>query len=373
MTACLGALPAWAGWDVTPELRIVAEERYDEGDAFLRSELGGGQLMSKLSPQLGLRVADRTLTASAFYAADMMLRHGSGHFTVDHRAGLEARKLLSERLHLDGALRFWRASDPSALPRMGMARSVAPVVYARGDLAMTWLASRRVQTRLGYRFEGAQIYDQAQRPPALLHAPFAEAWYSLTPRAALGAEYRLQYFALGADSALANGVAAGFRYRLGRHWGLSARVGPTLYQPSRGTQGWLPRVQLELGRESGRFDVAFAVGHDLVGASGFSHALWADYASSVLSWRAHPRVRLFGAASYFRNGRAPAEGWSWELGSTARASSGYGAGVGAEWTVSRQLGLQLTLDRYAQVGGEATDAAELSRNIVAVKLNYQAF
>lgn len=372
LAAFLGALPAFAGFDVDPEIRIFAEERYDEGDAFLRDELGGGQLMSKLTPHLGLKVADRTLTVSSFYAADMMLRHGSGRFTLDHRAGVEAKKLLSERLHLDGAIRFWRASDPSALPRMGVARSLAPVVYGRGDLSAIWVASRRITTRLGYRFEGARIYDGSGRPAGVLHAPFVEGWYSVSQRFAVGSEYRLQYFALGEESAYTNGVTGAVRYRLSRFWGITARGGPTHYRASSGESGWVPRVQLELGRENGRFDVGFVVGHDLVGASGFSHALWADYASGVFAWHATGSFQLFGAVSYFRNGRAPSQGWSLELGSTPYASSGYAAGVGAEWKVNRQLSLQLTLDRFAQVVGEDTDGADLSRNIAAVKLNYQA-
>ncbi len=85
---------------------------------------------------------------------------------------------------------------------------------------------------------------------------------------------------------------------------------------------------------------------------------------------------MFGAASYYRNGQAPNLGWAIcrSTDGGAAAVSGYGAGTGVEWMFTRQLAVQGTFDRYAQVGVTGgLAAADLARNVAAVRLVWTAW
>jgi hypothetical protein len=164
-------------------------------------------------------------------------------------------------------------------------------------------------------------------------------------------------------------VAAGLRYRLTRPTTLTVRAGPVSYRgPGGQERGWVPRVNLELMREGELLDVGVAVGHDLVGASGFANAVWADYASMVLARRFTQRFNVFGAASFFRNGRAPDMEWGVFDGSPT-VSQGYALSGGVEYRINRQVSAQGAVDRIAQVGvAETAGAGDLTRNVFAVRL-----
>lgn len=365
------AAPALGGVTFEPTFRLSAEGRYDD-DALLAADLAArgeqglaGQFMTKVSPQLGVDAKARTTTVKSWYAADFLVRHGSGNFTLDHRGGLSLEQRFSDRLSLDWDLQLWRVSDPTSLPRLGMARAFAPVFYGTSHAAASYRITPRWLGRVGYRFEGMKLFD-GSTDFGLMHAPYAEAWYRATRRTDLGLDYRLQLFGFAGDSALAHGVSAAVRHRLTPLWGLTVRGGPTWFQRA-GQAALAPRAQLELGRDARYFDIAAALGHDLVGASGFTSALWADYASLYLAWHPTARLRIFGAASLYRNGRAANEGWldGW---SNARVSNGYTLGGGAEYRFNRWVSLQVTLDRYAQLGDASGAALRLERNIAAARI-----
>jgi len=365
----LAATVAHAEWDVSPQLKLRFEERYDDGLLLGVPTGGGGQLMSKLTPQFGVDARTRTLESNGWYAADMLMRHGSGRFTVDHRAGLNLRKELSDRARLDGQVSLWRVTDPTSLPRLGVARTATPVFYGRGEAGGSYRLTERWTTRGVYRFEGAQVYVP-NRPAAFVHAPSLENWYRMTRRSDLGAEYRFQYFAFGADTAHAHGAFAAFRHRVSRLTTFTAQGGPVYFQRHDGTAaGFMPKATLELARDGETLDVAVVVGHDLVGASGFSSAMWADFASLMGGVDVSSRFRFFGAASYFRNGTAPNVAFlPWEA-TAGRAVQGYAVGVGAEWKITRSFNLQLAADRLAQLSGTVGPGeTEFARNIVALRL-----
>jgi hypothetical protein len=347
---------------VRPHLRIMAEERYDD-DALLR-QAGHSQFMTKLTPQVGLELEQRRGLLDGWYAADLLMRHGSGDLSLDHRAGLDGHYRLSRRLTLSAEGRLWQVSDPTSLPRVGMARSFSPVLYGTGELAGTALLTRRWTARTAYRFEGTQVYEDG-RPPGSVHAPTAEAWYALDRRLSLGGEYRYQLFLFGAQQGQAHAPAATVRYRLSRLARLTGRAGPALYQgPSSG--GLLPRVNLELSREGHGLELGMVAGQDLVGASGYTSALWAQYASAVAAAQLGRSFRLYGAASYYRNGLAPGSVEEWAGRGGPASSDGYGLAVGGEWRFAPKLSLQAQADRIAQVGTAEVEA--LARNVAALRL-----
>lgn len=366
-----------AGVDLTPTLKVQAEERYDD-DLLLRAEPGangGGQLMTKLSPQAGVEVKTPTSTTTATYAVDFAVRHGSGNTSLDHRGRVDFKKALSQRLNLDADMRIWRVSDPTSLPRLGMARTLSPILYGKAAFAGHYLLTPRWTATAGYQFEGARIYDPQLVHGGVVHAPYAEMLYKLSRRSEIGARYRLQYFAFGTESADASAVLAEYRYRINPVTTFTGRAGPAYYRPhgaNAGVEGFAPVVDLELERQHEYLDLGLVAGHDLVGASGFTSALWADFASFIGSFRIQPRLSVFWAASFYRNG-APAN-VGFDPFTSSRSASGYALGGGVEWKLSRAVALQGTFDRLSQLAGPGEDAgAALSRNIVAARLSVTAF
>jgi hypothetical protein len=318
------------------------------------------------------------------------VRHGSGSTSLDHRAGLDVTKALSRNLRLDSAVRVFRVTDPTSLPRQGLGASFDPILYGKASIGLGGRVARRLNVRAGYTFEAARVY--AVEPAAgaagrsahgdFVHTPTVEAWYGIDRRLLVGAEYRFQGFMLTDGLDQSHTPSALVRYHLTRWTTFTARGGPVFYRPHDGVgQGTIPRVQLELTREVEHAALGIVVGHDLVGASGFDRTLWADYASLVASRAFSENFNVFGAASFFRNGRAPNEGLG-SFSSSDGVSQGYALGGGVEYRLNRYLALQGTVDRIAQVGGPqapapggagATDAVDLSRNVAAVRAVFTAW
>jgi hypothetical protein len=383
--AVAGTSPAALGATlVEPRLRLSLEERYDD-DFRLNPVVtpgtapGGalgntptGQLMSKVTPRLGLDVKDHTLKLESFYAADLLMRHGSGTVTLDHRAGLTLRKLLSRRLKVEVTGSVFRVTDPRSLPRESVARTNQPVLYGTSKLSVTNRVSRRVDVSAGYSFEGVRVLTSGG-VPGFVHTPYLETWLRTTPRLWLGAEYRYQAFLFGDSMDQAHGIFGALRYRLSRNTTATLRGGPVSFIGQDGTRGVMPRVKLELLHERGTFETGFILGHDLVGASGFSNTLWADYAGLTFNKHFNQRFQLFGAASFFRNGNAPGEdAFRWSVGTNV--SQGYALSAGFEFKVNRYVSMQAAVDRIAQVGmGEAAADVNLSRNVAALRLHMTAW
>ncbi|ATB38242.1 hypothetical protein CYFUS_003675 [Cystobacter fuscus] len=385
VAAVAGTSPAALGATlVEPRLRVSLEERYDDDfrlnpvvapDAPTGGALGTtptGQLMSKVTPRVGLDVKDRTLKLESFYAADLLLRHGSGTVTLDHRAGLTVRKLLSRRLRVEASGSIFRVTDPRSLPRESVARTNQPVLYGASKLSVTHRVSRRVDVAAGYSFEGVRVLT-AGSVAGFVHTPYLETWVRTAPQLWLGAEYRYQAFLYGDSMDQAHGLFGALRYRLSRNTTATLRGGPVSFLGEDGTRGWMPRVKLEVLHERGTFDMGFILGHDLVGASGFSNTLWADYAGLTFNKHFSPRAQLFAAASFFRNGRAPGEdAFRWNVGTNV--SQGYTLSAGFEFKVNRYVSMQAAVDRIAQVGmGEAAADVNLSRNVAALRLHMTAW
>ena len=356
-------------WD--PSLRVVAEGRYD--DDLRVADEGGGPFVSKVSPRLGLELKDPRSRGEVFYAADFLVRQKIAGASLDHRAGLDLNHALSRRLQLEFTSRFFRVTDPTSLPREGVARTLAPTLYGQARVSATAKATRRWDVRANYAFEGARVFEETGTRQGFVHTPSVEGWYRTTRRLSLGLEYRYQGFYAGEAFSQAHGAFAGMRYRLTRVTTASVRGGPVLYTSPEGESGYLPRITLAVERDGELFDMGFSLGHDLVGSSGFDNALWADYASLALARRVNDRLTVHAVASYFRNGRAPNED-AFRLSGSPYLSQGYAVECGAEYRLNRYLALQGTVNRIAQVGvGDEAGGVDLARNVLAVRLVISAW
>lgn len=369
----LGSTPAaLASTVVDPRVRVSLEERYDDDFRLHTDGTAGGQMMTKLTPRLGLDAKDETLKFESFYATDLLVRHGSGRVSLDHRGGLKVNKFLSRTLKVEASGSIYRVTDPTSLPRESVARSNQPVLYGMTRLYASQKLSRRVDVGAGYGFEGVKQLELGSTA-GFVHTPYVEGWMRATRRLSLGVEYRYQAFLFGDNMDQAHGAFGALRYRLTRHTTATLRGGPVAFMGEDGTRGVMPRVKLEWLYETPRFDMGAIVGHDLVGASGFATTLWADFAGLTFNQHFSERVALYGAASYFRNGRAPGVGaFTWRADSSV--SQGYALSAGLEFKVNRYMSMQAAVDRIAQVGmGEAAVGVNLTRNVGAVRLHMTAW
>jgi hypothetical protein len=243
---------------------------------------------------------------------------------------------------------------------MGLGRALEPVLYGTGELGFDSILSRRFQTSLRYRLEGAYFYGGVT-PPAAVHSPSIELWYRATRRASVGVEYRFQHFLYGTAWATSHAPAGLFRYRLARFSTLTARAGPVQFHEP-GRDGMAPRVLLELGHNTRHFELGVQAGQDLVGASGYATAVWTQFAGGFGAWRLGSPFKIYSGAYFFRNGRAPGDPSTWFGGLSV--ADGYADFGGVEWRLHRQLMAQVQVDHVDQVGGGAD---VLARNIAAVR------
>jgi hypothetical protein len=358
-------------------LRLAAEQRYDDDLLLTSGPNAPGPWLTKIMPQVGLKLNGATTKFYGFYGPDLLIRDQQGtNVTLDHRAALELHADTSHTSHIDGLAQFWDTSDPLSLPRQGLGSPLARTIYGRAGLGWREKFAPRWSLLLSYRFEGAKVYEPAH-PPGFLNSPAVEVDYRLTRRADVGAEYRFQLFNFGSDNATAHSPGLVYRYRLSRTMTFRGSAGAAFYRERANPQknGVVPRFELSvLQQVTRRLDWILTVGHDLVGASGFSTAVWADYGSGTASYQLLEKLRIFAVASFFRNGPMPNVGvfplLSWGHDGVA---AGYGLGGGVEWRFNRYVAAQAAYDRIDQVGGLNVAQPPIVRNVVAVRLIMDAF
>ena len=373
-----------AAAELIPTLKLAAEERYDD-DPLLRGKCQNC-LITKLSPQIGLDINEHRFTAHSYYAADIYTHSASSYsgVEVDHRGLIDFKNLLSNVFSLEGRVEVWRVSDPTSLPRLGLATTLSPILYGAAQLAGAERLSARTTLRVGYRFEGAKIYEPdpfnraVQRAPGFAHVPFAELWYRLTPRTDVGAEYRYQYLNFDPLISQGNTISALYRYRISPETKLTLRAGPTYYQKlddnplDLSTTGWMPRLVLEMSHSARGSEIGFMLGHELAGAYGLTSGLWVEYATLFGSQRLSKDFSFFGNATAYRSGLAANR----DLGtfrSTFRTAEGYWVNAGLEWRLMKDVALNGIFTRIQQVAGSTgVPAADLTRNIFAIRLVYTA-
>ena len=370
---------AEAGAEIVPTLKLAVEERYDDDRLLLTNPQGnGGQMVTKVSPIIGLDVKERTFNAHSFYAADLYIHSADGSTGLDHRAMIDFRDELSHRFALDSKLEVWRVSDPTSLPRGGLARTLSPILYGSGELAGSERLTRRTTLRVGYRFEGVKIYDPDPafyKPPGYAHTPFAELWYRLTRRTDIGVEYRFQYLTFGTQSSDANSIAATYRYQISPDMKMTVKLGPTFYQKlesdpfDRSRTGWLPRFIFDLTRDAKGSRIGLLLAHELAGASGFTSGVWTEYVSLYGGQKLFRDFSIVGGVSLYRNG--PAAHVALDSWSSSQIAKGYWVTAGLEWQVMREFSLTGAFTRLSQLATTG-GGGELSRNVVALRLVYTA-
>ena len=333
--------------------KLTMEERYNDADS---SALLGGQLLSRVTPQPGFSWRRRNTEVLGWYAADVLIRHGSGTVGVDHRSQLRANHAFSRTFRMNFSTGLWRVSDPTSLPRPGLANAFLPIVYGRSDLQLEKEVSSRLRAQLNYRFEGASLLGEGQRP-GFYHAPAIAVNWAQSTRTTQSLEYRTQLFQEPSAQASAHGLLASIQHSFNRQWNASLGAGPTyLLQGEQG--GFLPRVFLDLRRDGRHSRIELSAGQDLIGASGLSAVLWAQFVSVYASWALSRDLRLSLVANYFRNAQ-PQPFQNGFAQTQLPLSEGYLGGIRFEWRLLPQLTAMATVDRLDQRAAGAMFASNL--------------
>jgi hypothetical protein len=357
---------------VKSHLDLTAEERYDD-DALFRvaGGPGGADLMTKLIPKFGLQLKNPTLTLDGWYAADFMFMQLSRTFRLDHRMGLKLTQRLSRTTAVDADLGVWRVQDPTSLPRLSVALTMNPVLYARLTAGVTTQLSRRWTARFQYAFEGTQVY-QAGDPVGTTNTPSGEMLYRATRQTSVGFGYRYQYFAFGTQKNQGHTPEGLFRYRFDPFTTLNLRAGPVFFGTDVQQMKTAPMLDLNLYRHVRHVELGLVAGQDVVGASGFTSALWTQYVGGQVGWRATRPLRVWGGGNVFRNGAAPGGVDAWLGRNPQGIATGYGLGVGGEYDLNPYLSMQCQLDRIVQTGVYGA-GGNISRNIGAVRFVLKAW
>ena len=358
-----------------PILRLAVEERYDDDVLLTRGDNAPGAYLTKVMPQVGLKLAQPSSASTGFYGADILFRNAGGEVSLDHRAALLLLTRPSRTTEVAVVGQFWDTTDPLSLPRFGLARTLARIIYGRAELGWRQIFAPRWSFVARLPLRGGQGRG-AGSPPGFLNSPAVALEYRTTRRADIGVDYRLQLFTFGSNNAVAHSPGVLWRYRLSRSATVRLAAGASFYSEHQHPEknGVVPRFELVVTqRITSRVDWILLAGHDLVGASGFSTAVWADFANVTISWQVLQKLRLFGYGSFFRNGPMPNVGvfpLGWNHDGIA---AGYGLGAGAEWRFNKYVAIQGSYDRIDQVGGLDTGQPTLTRNIVAARLTVDAF
>ena len=332
------------------------EERYNDASS---STLLGGQLLSRVTPQPGVSWRRANTDVLAWYAADLLIRHGSGTVGVDHRSQLRANHAFNRTLRVNSTTGVWRVSDPTSLPRPGLANALLPIVYGRSDWQFEKDASARLKAQFNYRFEGAQLLGTGQRP-GFYHAPAVALLWAPSARTTHSLEYRTQVFHEPSQRAWAHGLLASVQHSFNRRWNASVGAGPlyVLDGTNETASGFLPRIFLDVRRVGLHSRLEFSAGQDLIGASGLSAVLWAQYLSVYSSWALSRNLRIYFVANYFRNAQPQLNSAGFAQGKMP-LSEGYLGGLRFEWRLLPSLTAMATVDRLDQRAAGAMFASNL--------------
>lgn len=287
-----------------PIARLSVEGGYDSNVLYDGS---GGDRMTRISPEVGLRLRGRRVDLRAGFGGDWVtyqeLQPGG---TWNHRAALELDARLTRRVALSGRLRGSYAYDPVGLALLGVFRSGSEAaLVANGRFRAEWRATERVAVAALLTEETVQFAD---RTGGAMHGPGLEALWRSDRRIDLGAAYRLGVFQsfeaapLADDLAFSHGVRARARWRATRRMALDAAAGPALWRGSE-TTAVVPEASLHLVGSGRGWDLRAGVSRGLGLGSTARPGLVDGLEAGGL--RRLGRVELRGEGGVWRSGTAP--------------------------------------------------------------------
>jgi hypothetical protein len=342
---------------VEPIARLSLEGGYDSNALFNGS---GSDRMSRVSPDVGLRLRDHLWDLHATYGGDWVRYQRlapDGFWNQRGALTLSARP--TRRTKLDADLRGWLTLDPMGLASLGIfntgKRSVG-ILQADGRLA--YRAERDVDVA-AMLIERSVIFDD--RTGGIEHQPSLEALRRLSTRLSLGGAYVFTVFQELNPGVTVVSFAHAGRGRMvfwfTRHVRLDAYVGPAFWHEG-GSSALVPEAGATLFGASRDWEYRLMVQHGL-----------------GIGLTARPSLVNnfeFGATRHFgRRYELHADGGLWNSGTVPHgtgAATGYLVNGEAALLVGGGVRLGIAAAHYARVD---VRAAQFERTTVGLRLRWE--
>jgi len=347
-----GASTVWE-----PIARLSLEGGYDS------NVLHDGQSsdrMTRVSPELGLRLRDHLWDARLAYGADWIVYERLAPGGIwNHRGSLLFDARPTRRLALQANLRGGWMFDSIGLAQAGIFRAGRDSAFlltgtARGEYRLT----RRVDVATTLTERTVRFEDGTG---GAMHAPGLEVLWRATPRLSVGGAYALGLFqdfaAPGAGLAYSHGAKARARWRATRHLAVEASAGPALWLGAGGDTAVVPELAVQVLGASRAWDLRASLSHGL-GIGSTAQPGLVDAVELGVVRRVGRRFVLHGDGGLWHSGRVP---------SGADSVTGYAVGGEAGVLVGMNLRLGLAATHFARLD----DVPELSRTTMGLRLGWE--
>jgi hypothetical protein len=341
---------------VEPIARLSLEGGYDSNVMYNGQ---GGQGMGVVSPDLGLRVRDRTWDMRLQGGGDLLLyQQRSGDPVWNQRGRFALRARPAERLTVETNLAATYAADPIGLARLG--------IFGAGGSALIGHGTARVGWRIESRWRVAATFNEdlvrfQGGTGAASHVPGVEVIHAVTERLELGGAYRFDFFqglGPGAQNARAHEAQALLRYRWTRRLTLEAQAGPALWTGPGGDTALLPQATVQLlanwrGGDA-RASLRHGVGLGLLATPGLFDAVEAGVTTRLGRY-----FQLHADGGVWRSGAIP---WG------ANAVIGYGVEGSFDWRAGGGVLIGISGSRFARLD---VSVPQYDRNILGLHVAWE--
>ncbi len=338
---------------------VTAEGRAQDDTLF-----GGGQdLVGVVSPEIGYRFDGQRLDLSLRYDADLYDYQGAlprydtnqrGYLRLDAKPSRETRVLAS------GSVQW--ITDPLALDRLGLPRVTSPVLFGEAAIEGDERIAERWTLRAGEESQIVHFEDPALVDGSV-HQPWIEGARAISAHDELALRVRGQFFfRVDTPAGLAQTASIGWRHRIGERLRVDLAAGPILYEAPGAAVAPTPYATGGLIWTIPHGELELRGGRDLLGATGFGTALWADYVEA--GWIARLSRRWSGrlGGTYFVDGLAP----------NAPASlTGYAAEGAIDFLAGRDWKIEAVVDWIGQTDVPGAGPFALGLEVVAMRVSWQ--
>jgi hypothetical protein len=341
-------------WD--PIARLSLEGGYDTN---VLHDGESSDRMTRVSPELGLRLRDHLWDARLVYGADWIVYERLAPNGIwNHRGSFLFEATPTRRLALQANVRGGWMFDSIGLAQAGIFRPGRDSAFVlsgtgRGEYRLT--ARTDVATTLTERTVRFQ-----DGTGGAMHAPGLEATWRATPRLSVGGAYALglfQDFAPRNDGlAFSHGARALARWRATRHLTLEGSAGPALWI-GRGDTAVVPELAAQVLGASRSWDLRASLSHGLGIGSTAAPGL-VDAVEFGVVRRFGRRYVVHGDGGLWHSGRVP---------SGADSVTGYAIGGDAGVLVGMNLRLALAATHFARLD----NVPELSRTTLGLRLGWE--
>jgi hypothetical protein len=241
----LAATWARASTVVEPIARLSLEGGYDSNALYDGS---GADRMTRISPDVGLRLRDHTWDLHLVYGGDWVYyeRRAPDGFW-NHRALLKLEARPGRRTRAEAEARGFVTFDQMGLALMGIfrtGRESARILQGRGRFE--YRADRSVDVA-GIYFERSVVFGD--RTGGAMHQPSFEALYRWDPRLSFGGAYALSVFQeldpTGTAISFSHALRGRMTYRLTRQLTIDAYAGPAMWHRAGGS-AVVPEASVQL-------------------------------------------------------------------------------------------------------------------------------